>query len=261
MSRSFSPTQLVALPRMTAVSTARLLAELLETASREPGLPIAIAADRNTLAVTHETLQVELGKRVFAEGEASPVVAVADRVEDNAFGALSDWLLSFKRLPVERYPAAADAARVHDALFGQGLGFLRLRAADEWQEAETRIRILMEKGFDVVIANLGGKPFLDELIFAHTAYGEALGITKARPASDPHSLGKAQGEALDALRSYVLRVAAHVRENDPATAALAERLLAPLAVWKGRRPKNRRGAAAKEAARVKAPEEAVIRVE
>ncbi|MDC0748636.1 hypothetical protein [Polyangium mundeleinium] len=67
-------------------------------------------------------------------------------------------------------------------------------------------------------------------------------------------MGKAQGEAIDALRSYVLRVAAHMRENDPATAALAERLLAPLAAWKGRRSKNRRGASTKDAARGKGAE-------
>ncbi|MDI3291407.1 hypothetical protein [Polyangium sp. 15x6] len=255
MSRSFSPTQLVSLPRMTAVTTARLLAELLETASREPMLPAAIADDRATLSATHEALQVELGKRVVAEGEAPPVVSAVDRVEDNAFGALSDWLLSFKRLPVERHPAAAEAAMVHDTLFGQGLGFLRLRAADEWQEAETRMRIIKEKGLDVVIEKLGGKPFLDELVFAHTAYGEALGITKPKPASDPPSLGKVQGEAIDALRSYVLRVAAHVRENQPATAELAERLLAPLAAWKGRRSKNRRSAPTNDAAAGRAPDE------
>ncbi|MRG92790.1 hypothetical protein [Polyangium spumosum] len=239
-SRSFSPNQLVSLPRMTAVSTARLLAELLETASRELMLPSTIAADRNTLAASRETLQVELGKRVLAEGEAPPVVGVADRVEDNAFGALSDWLLSFKRLPPERHPEAAEAAKVYDALFGQGLAFLRLRAADEWQEAETRMRLLTEKGFDVVIENLGGKPFLDELAFAHTAYGEALGITKPRPTPEPPGVRKAQGEALDALRSYVLRVAAHVREGEPQTAALAERLLAPLAQWRDRPAKNQK---------------------
>ncbi|MDC3953653.1 hypothetical protein KEG38_07350 [Polyangium jinanense] len=249
MPRSFSPIQLVSLPRMTAVSTARLLAELLETAFREPMLPAPIADDRTTLSALHETLQVELGKRVVAEGEAPPVVSVVDRIEDNAFGALSDWLLSFKRLPTERHPVAADAAMVHDTLFGQGLGFLRLRAADEWQEAETRMRILKEKGLDLVIEKLGGKPFLDELTFAHTAYGEALGITKPRPASDPPSLGKAQSEAIDALRSYVLRVAAHVRENEPATAELAERLLAPLAQWRDRPSKKRRSAKADDSTR------------
>ncbi|MDI1448405.1 hypothetical protein [Polyangium sp. 6x1] len=250
MARSFSPAKLVALPRMTALSTARLMAELLEAAAREKMLPASLAADRNDLGEAHEALQVELGKRTAGEGDMPPVVRSADRIEDNAFGALSDWLLSFKRLPPERHPEAADAELVYEALFGQGLGFLTLRAADEWQEAEIRMRIIKDKALGAVIEKLGGKPFLDELTLAHEAYGEALGITKARPVSELPGVGKAQATALDVLRSYVLRVAAYVRESEPATAALAERLLAPLAQWKER--PRKRAAPAGEAAPVSA---------
>ncbi|MRG94028.1 hypothetical protein [Polyangium spumosum] len=246
MARSFSPATLVVLPRMTAVSTARLMAELLEAAAREKKLPASLAADRNDLTAAHEILQIELGRRTAGEGDAAPGVRSADRVEDNAFGALSDWLLSFKRLPPERHPEVADAELVYEALFRQGLGFLTLRAADEWQEAEIRMRLIEEKALGPVIEKLGGKPFLDELVLAHEAYGEALGITKAKPAAEPPVVGKAQSAALDALRSYVLRVAAYVRESEPATAELAERLLAPLTQWK-ERPRKRAAAASESA--------------
>jgi hypothetical protein len=46
----------------------------------------------------------------------------------------------------------------------------------------------------------------------------------------------------------VLRVTAHVKKSEPDTAALAERLLAPLASYKGRPRKGRaQGAAEPEA--------------
>jgi hypothetical protein len=207
---------------------------LLEVAARENKLPAAVAADRDELAVAHGALQGELGRRVAAEGEPAPVVRAADRIEDNAFGALSDWLLSFKRLPAEKHPEATDAQMVYDVLFAQGLGFLTLRAPDEWQEAETRVRLIAEKGLGAIIEKLGGKPFLDELEAAHAGYGEALGITKARPSPETPSVGEARDVAHEVLRSYVLRVAAHARRSAPKTGALADRLLAPLARWKDR---------------------------
>ncbi|UQA58679.1 hypothetical protein [Polyangium aurulentum] len=239
MSRSFSSDSLIALPNLTAISTARLMRELLNVAATENALPAAIADDRDALAAAHEVLLIELGKRLEGEGAQKALVRSADRVEDNAFGALSDFLLAFSRLPEDRHPEAAEAQAVHDALFPQGLGFLAIRPADEWQEAETRLRLIQEKGLGTTIAKLGGTPFLVELAAAHKAYGEALGITAVKPEPEAPSVGGAREAALEALRSYVLRVAAHVKKGEPATAALAERLLEPLASYKSRPRKGR----------------------
>ncbi len=236
MSRSYSPTNLVVLPRLTALSTARLMAELLNAAAAEQQLPGLIAADCIELQKAREVLLVELGQRL--EGEEPPGVRPADRAEDNAFGALSDWLLSFARLPASRHAAAAEAKAIHDALFPTGLTFLNIRAADEWQEAETRLRAIKDKGLDATILSLGGKPFLDELHAAHAAYGEALGITAKKPAPEAPRLRAARDAAQEVVRSYVLRVAAHARPSEPATVALTNRLLAPLVGWKDKPQKT-----------------------
>jgi hypothetical protein len=234
MTRSFTASSLVTLPRLTAVSTARLMQELLNAAKAERKLPASIATDRDEVAEAYQVLQAELAKRLAAESEDGPVVRAADMVEDNAFGALSDWLSAWARLPGDRHPESADAAAVLQAIFPSGLTFLTIRPSDEWQEAEVRMRLIADKGHDDAIARLGGKPFLDELRIAHKAYGEALGITAVKQASETPALREARDTATDVVRAYVLRVSANVRKKDPESAALAQRLLAPLVNWKDR---------------------------
>ena len=238
VSRPISADTLVTLPRLTAISTARLLQELLSAADAEAKLPAAIIPDRDDLVQTHEALQVELAKRLTGEGEETPVVRAADTVEDNAFGALFDWLKAFARLPAKSHPEATEAATVLHAVFPGGLSFLAVRPHDEWQEAEIRTRLLAEKGHVKTIVQLGGEPFLDEIASAHKAYGAALGITAVKPTIESPAIRVARDNAIDLVRSYVLRVAALVRKSDPETEALSRRLLAPLITWRDRPVKS-----------------------
>jgi hypothetical protein len=90
----------------------------------------------------------------------------------------------------------------------------------------------------------GGSPILDEIASAHKAYGEALGITVVKVAAEGPAVRVARDNAIDLVRSYVLRVAALVRKSDPNTETLAQRLLAPLVTWRDKPVK----AAAAEAA-------------
>jgi hypothetical protein len=252
VTRPISADTLVILPRLTAISTARLLQELLSAAHAEPALPAAIVPDRDDLAQAQEALQIELARRLSGEGEETPVVRAADAVEDNAFGALFDWLKAFARLPATAHPEAAQAATVLSAVFAGGLAFLAVRPHDEWQEAEIRTRLLAEKGYATTIAHLGGQPFLDQIASAHKAYGEALGITVVKVPLEGPAVRGARDTAIDVIRAYVLRVAALVRKSAPETEALAQRLLAPLVTWRERPVK----AAAAEAP--KAPEKSSI---
>jgi len=174
----------------------------------------------------------ELAKRISGEAEEPPVVRAADVVEDNAFGALVDWLKSFARLPGERHDEAAEAQTVLDGVFAAGLELLKIRPVDEWQEAEARLKLLADDGHNDTIAKLGGKPFLDELAVAHEAYGEALGITVVKPVVDSPAIREALTDAIDELRGYVLTVSSLVKKKDATTAAMAARLLAPLIHWR-----------------------------
>jgi hypothetical protein len=230
--RSISAETLVILPRLSGLSAARLLRELLSAAKAEKKLPPFIIPDRDELAVVLEALHVELAKRVSGEGEETPVVAAADRVEDNAFGALFDFLSAWARLPADQYPASAEASTVLREVFAGNLAFLAVRPHDEWQEAEIRLRLIGEKGHEKTIAQLGGQPFLDHLAVAHKAYGEALGITTVKAAVETPAIRVARDAAVEVVRGYVLRVAALVRKSDPQSEALSQRLLAPIVNWR-----------------------------
>lgn len=234
MSRTYTSGSLVALPRMSALTTARLLQELIGAAKNEKKLPAAIAADQAELEEAYATLHVELAKRISAEGEAPAVVRAADLVEDTAFGALFGWLSGWARLPVDKHPEAAEAATVLQTVFPDRLSFLSIRPEDEWQEAELRLQMISDKGFDTIINELGGKPFLKELTQAHEAYGKALGITSPKAQAETPALREARNAGMEAIRDYVLRVSAHVRKKQPETAAMAERLLAPLTTFRDR---------------------------
>ncbi len=232
MARSFSAGNLVTLPRLNAISAARLLQQLITAAADEKKLAAGVAAARDDLVTVREKLEVELAKRTSGAGEVTPVVRAADILEDNAFGALVDWLRSFVRLPADRHPEAGMAQQVLGDAFKDGLEFLKLAPVDEWQEAEVRRAILEDKGHLELIKKLGGKPFLDELDFAHEGYGEAVGATVVKPVPETPAVRQMLDEARDELRAYVLAVSSQVKKKDPATQATADRLLAPLIHWK-----------------------------
>ena len=226
--RSISADTLVSLPRLSGISAARLVHELLSATKAEKQLPPSIVPDRDELTAVLEALHVELAKRVSGEGGDTPRVGAADWVEDNAFGALFAWLSAWARLPADKHPEVAMATAVLQSVFAGGLAFLTVRPVNEWQEAEIRLRLITEKGHDKTIEQLGGRPFLDHLAIAHKAYGETLGITAVKQVVETPAIRVARDAAVEVIRGYVLRVVALVRKSDAQSEALSQRLLAPI---------------------------------
>lgn len=250
MPRSYSAGSIVALPRLDSITVGRLIEALLtvaaaeEEAAKKEGLelPPSIAAARDEMAESREALQAELMKRQAGDGEESPQVRAADTIEDNAFRAVVAYLRAFALLPAERYPESAQAQEILDTVFSDGLGFITIKPEKEWEEANIRLGLLESRGFNPTIEALGGKPFLDELAFAHAQYGEVLGIKAVKEGQEAPAVRKSFEEAAASVRTYVLRVTGHVSKKDPRTAELAERLLVPLAEWKDEKPKAVKGA-------------------
>ena len=100
----------------------------------------------------------------------------------------------------------------------------------EWAEAQAKLARITADGYDTEITKLGGKAILDQLVAAHQAYGEALGITVE--GQDPNIKLREPLLAFNKyLRAYVVAVTAHTDPDDPASGALADALLAPLHKW------------------------------
>jgi hypothetical protein len=244
MTRSFTPVGLVALPRMDAAQAVKL-AQLLEAAATDAGgktieLPRSLEGAVAQLGTHRAALQ-------SAIAAAAPVgtaagLRLADRLEDDAVTALHDLLAAWARLSDE-LPGGRLAAHAYERLFGDGgLEFLSLPVKQEWEVVEAKLELIKKEKLRPALAKLGAAPILDYLASVHTDYGEATGMTRIiSSTANPPAVREKQGLLLDAIRAYVLRVAASVERGQPATKLLADRLLRPLSQWEAQAEGRRRG--------------------
>jgi hypothetical protein len=238
MARTFAPSDLVALPRLSANAAIALGNELLTVAKGAGKVPAGLQKAQKKLAAALGVLEAQFAATP-AEGPAydSAVAAAADTKLDRAWGAFNDFAQSFLRLPHDDERVRADAQRVVDAAFGQGLRFLLLPYKLQWAESRARLQRLNDKATAAALGRLGGGLFVQSVTQAHDEYGAALNITVgAEPA--PKATGSVR-EALEgfvaALRVYVMHAATFGVE-DEANQAVADALLEPVARWRvGRR--------------------------
>ncbi|MFO0606643.1 MAG: hypothetical protein U0324_25955 [Polyangiales bacterium] len=227
--RTYTPTDLVALPRLSAREALALGRALLAVAQRTAGLPNAIREATADL----DGAVVALAAAVPAKRKAAPVLREADRVEDNAVAAIVALLKAWVRLPEGDFPREVGvAARCLDVfLEGGTLDFLTFRPVVEHSEVQRRIENLQAQGLDRELRKLGAGPFVDHLLAAHAAYGAACGITGAAAKAESPALRAATLEVTDSLRAYVVAVVASVSRKKPETAGRADELLRPLSEW------------------------------
>ena len=232
MARSYETRDLITLPRLDASSADALVTELV-TRARGRSLAAPIASALATLERQQRSLKDALTSRLAMERTTDSARArAADNALDAAFSATFDWLTGFSKLP-ESYEASKIAARLHGALFPEGLKFTQLPFKLQWSEADARLSLIAkDTSLEAAFGTLGGSVFLENLRRAHEEYGAALGVTAER-AAEP-AAPNVQEPLLavrNAIRTYVLRVLAYADEQDP---ALVDALLAPLATWESR---------------------------
>ncbi len=123
-----------------------------------------------------------------------------------------------------------------------GLGFLNLKAREEWSVVDTKIKTIESEGFDKVLGTLGMAPVLKLLKTTHAHYGEVTGATKARAPLDSPEVKAKYNALMGSIRHYVAAVVGSVVRRKPETKELADALLTPLAEWES--PKIKAKAAA-----------------
>lgn len=224
--RSYAAQDIIVLPTLNTASAIALGQQLLTTIKAQTALPELIAARATALEKSHAALSQALSKKPQAESDPQRT-RNTDHAEDHAFSALHDWLYAWCKLSS---PDADQVRTLFAVLFPDGLKFTRLPYKQEWAEGEAKLARIASEGYDTEIARLGGKPILDQLLSAHKAYGESLGITVE--GQDPNiGLREPLMAFIRYLRAYVVAVTAHTDPDSPTSGALADSLLAPLHKW------------------------------
>lgn len=237
MKRSYSPIDLVTVPRTSANGAMALGASMLTAARDEPALPCAFAQPLERLASEHERLRTSCLHELEARMIEPSGSVEADRQLDACWASTHAFLLCCARLGAapEGAERAARARAVLGRVFPDGLRFLTLPYRVQWAESLTKLDRLAEPEMVEHLRALGGEPFVRVVEASHERYGEALHVTKCKAAAKARVKRREALEGvLDALRSYALRVANYLDEHrgDPEAQRLGHALLEPLVTWK-----------------------------
>jgi len=225
--RSYAAQDIVTLPTLNTASAIALGQQLLTAFKAQERLPQLIAARATALEKAHAALCQALANKPKTQPDPQRTRS-SDQAEDQAFSALYDWLYGWCKLPT---PEADQARTMHAVLFPNGLKFTHLPYKQEWAEAEAKLARIASEGYDKEIHRLGGKPLLDQLVTAHKAYGESLGITIGSQDPTTTRLRETLLAFNRYLRAYVVAVSAHTDPDEPTSGMLADALLAPLHKW------------------------------
>jgi hypothetical protein len=229
MSRTFQANDLVTLPKLSSVDAIALATAMVARARKAGPLPALI--DKSLVRVegalqgTHATVSAH----VEDMGVEGTVTSVAYRVLAGSWGACRAWCSGWSRLP-NQPDINAKAERMDNVLFADGLRFTQRKYNVRWVESQARLDLIDEQGLEPIFVELGGQRILDTIRDAHAGYGQALGLTV--PADETQTLSQAVRALLEEMRRYVVRVSGHAEPDEPATQALVENLLWPLANWR-----------------------------
>ena len=235
MDRSFEAADMVQLPTIGVSGAIALGTEIATQANAAGKLPSPIARAFLTLDVSHLAMRdAAKGRLPDASLLDSASVREADRTLDAAWSSAFDWCAGWSKLPLEINAAKVALARgLLVTLFSTGLKFTQIAYKLEWAESQTRLDLIEEEKLGASFEALGGETFLKTIKIAHKAYGDALGLTKVKAAAAAlPSLREPLDAFLAALRVYIVRVSAHADPEHPGSAALAKKLLGPVAKWR-----------------------------
>jgi hypothetical protein len=230
MARSFASLDLVQLPRLDGASAQTLGTEIISTA-RDQKLSGPVSEALDELIVAHRALQSAAAQRLPTTVSEDPArTKAADIALDASWSALFDLLNAWSKLPGH---AHADlATTLISQIYPEGLKFVLLPYKIEWAESQTRLLLIKDRKLDAGLEQLGAAAFLKRLRDAHKEYGDALGVTTAAKAElATTSLREALDAFCDALRHYIVCVAASARTKDSKSGELVQALLAPVQRW------------------------------
>lgn len=220
MSNTYSPLELVALPRVD-IEGAIALASALESAALSfSPLPDGVAASVAVVAEQRTAAQKVLSARSLKSG-----IKEIDTLEDLGISVLvhvTKELARFKDL----IPEGQSAHELDQRLFQDGLDYVNYKVEQEWAIVDTKLKTITDENLEPKFAMIGLTPILSFLKQTHAKYGDVIGVTK--PSEESPEIGKARRAVADSIRFHVIRVMASVEPGKPETEARAAAMLKPI---------------------------------
>ena len=155
----------------------------------------------------------------------------ADQDEDQAWGLLHQFLDVTQNLPVSVNAYQPEAKAIFELLFQDGKMFLSLPFREEYVQAETRLKALVDQGYEEVIEAMGGASYLKYLKEVHAKYGEVLGMEDREAPSSTVKRGEALRDLRRAMKEYAFKVLAWPDVEVKGSQELCDALLEPLLTW------------------------------
>ncbi|MBI5496431.1 MAG: hypothetical protein HY904_15520 [Deltaproteobacteria bacterium] len=234
MSRIYDA-ELVVLPRLDVPGAIALATQVKTTADAEAQRAPLEGALSRALGRVVAALQVvqRAAKAQAPANNGDPTAArEADLTEDACWSGLKCIVEGYVRFPLLPEKRAA-ATTIQEAVFPDGMAFTQIPFLKQWAESDTRLSRLEDAEIAAAVNALGLGDLVNQTRAAHTEYGRVLGITEvnAVPTAVPGLLEPLQA-LNNSLRDWVIKVAASVEPDQPATEERARRLLAPVEAWK-----------------------------
>lgn len=224
MQRTFSPVDLVQLPRIDANGSVALATALEAAATPFQNLPSAILDCLTQIGSDKQILLQALAKTPTG----LLTVKEIDRRVDRVAGALHDVTAAWATLA--EFMSEGEKAKVlHERLFADGRRFLNLKVQEEWAAIETKLATVERENLKGSIEAIGAIPIYSLLKQFQTEYGAIIGTTQ--PLEEAPEIRDSKTALLDSIRSYVIQVAASVKRGAPDTATRADALLKPVREW------------------------------
>lgn len=223
MSDEFDPAPYLRLPVIDVASGVELGAALLSVMPKSAPDGVRKAATKLRMATVGLQDAWSWSEKSATPGEKR----MADIAIDNAWSALHARLDAYASLPQVRWPGSARAAEIAAILFPDGLAFLSLPYAAEWQEGERRLKTIDELGLAKDINDLAGREFLLEVRQAQERYGEVLAVAKPDGATRAANLADPLRTLARAVSGYAIQVIA-MADGTRATTTLIREVLRPI---------------------------------
>lgn len=204
--RSIDAAPYVRPPRLGVDTGLSLAKMILKVVPDDPTPGVLMAATMLAASVgALETTWSTHGKPKPPRGDTR----TADRRLDRDWGAVQARLATWSVFP-DTDPKRRTAEALTERLFPTGLDFLKLPYLAEHAQSERRLQIIEAEDLRDDLDALVGEDFMEELLAAHEAYGDALGITKSPQAEVDEELLVGPLRALgEAIVAYALQIVAY----------------------------------------------------